>query len=192
VEEIMETIQGETEQVINVRSATLYVYLLDFPRHPEWASNLSRVSQVTPGPIGVGTVFRTQEGPPPGPLLTKVRMMRHFIGGLLRGAKPYSQAEITALEPGERIAWRAGVPRGEGYFNLAEWEFLFQPQGEATRLIQRFCYKPQTPGALRMVAAAGAEGITRACAINLTRLKTVAEQNLAQLASAQSLADSAA
>jgi hypothetical protein len=187
----METIQGETEQVINVPSTRLYTYLLDFPRHPEWASNLSKVTQVTPGPIGVGTIFRAQEGPPPGPLLTRLRMMRHFIGGLLRGAKPYSRAEITALEPGRRIAWRAGVPRGEGYFNLAEWEFRLQPQGEATRLIQRFCYKPQTPGAARMIGTAGAEGIRRACAINLARLKTVAEQNLAQVASAKSLADGA-
>jgi hypothetical protein len=188
----METIRGETELVINVPSTRLYIYLLDFPRHPEWASNLSRVTQVTPGPMSVGTIFRTQEGPPPGPLLTRLRMMRHFIGGLLRGAKPYSQAEITALEPGKRIAWRAGVPRGKGYFNLAEWEFSLQPQGEATRLIQRFCYKPQTPGAVRMVGTAGVEGITHACAINLARLKTVAEQNLAQPASAKSLSDSAA
>jgi uncharacterized membrane protein len=188
----METIQGETELVIRVPSAALYAYLLDFPRHPEWVSNLSRVNQVTSGPVGVGTIFRCQEGPPPVPPLTKVRMMRHFIGGLLRGAKPYSRTEITALEPGRRIAWRAGVPRGEGYFNLAEWEFILQPQGDATRLVQRFRYRPQTPGAARMVGAAGADGITRACAVNLGHLKIVAEQNLAQTASGQSLADSAA
>jgi uncharacterized membrane protein len=188
----MEAIQGETELVINVSSAALYAYLLDFPRHPQWVSNLSNVSQVTSGPIGVGTIFRAQEGPPPVSLLTKVRMMRHFIAGLLRGAKPYSQAEITALEPGRRIAWRAGVPRGEGYFNLAEWEFILQPQGEVTKLIQRFCYRPQTTGAARMIGTAGVDGITRACAANLARLKNVAEQHLAQPTTAQSLADSAA
>jgi hypothetical protein len=119
-------------------------------------------------------------------------MMRHFIGGLLSGAKPYSQAEITALESGQHIAWRAGIPRGEGYFNLAEWEFILQPQDEATRLIQRFCYKPQAPGAARMIGAAGVDGITRACAINLAQLKTVAEQGLAKPASAKSMANSAA
>jgi len=42
------------------------------------------------------------------------------------------------------------------------------------------------------VGAAGADGITRACAVNLARLKAVAEQRLAQPASAKSLADSAA
>lgn len=188
----METIQGETELGIRAPSAALYAYLLDFTRHPEWASNLSRVRQITPGPIGVGTVFRTQEGPPPGPLLTRLRMMRHFIGGLLRGAKPYSRAEITALEPDRRIVWRACVPRGEGYFNLAEWEFILQPQGEATRLIQRFCYRPQTTGAARMIGTAGVDGLTRACAVNLARLKTIAEQSLAQRATAESRADSAA
>jgi hypothetical protein len=187
----METIQGQIEQSINVPSAALYSYLLDLTRHPEWVANLSSVSQLTPGPITVGTIFRAQEGPPPVPLLTRLRMMRHFVAGLLNGAKPYSQAEITALEPGRRIAWRAGIPRGEGYFNLAEWEFILQPQGETTRLIQRFCYKPQAPGAARMVGAAGPAGITRACAVSLARLKRVAEQRLAHASPANSLTDSA-
>src|SRR5262245_28929701 len=112
----MESIQGEVEQLIALPHSVLYAYLLDFTRHPEWSSNLSSVRTITPGPMRVGTIFRTQEGPPPVPFLTKLRMMRHFIGGLLSGAKPYSQAEITDLEPGRRIAWRAGVPRGDGYF----------------------------------------------------------------------------
>ena len=73
----------------------------------------------------------------------------------------------------------------------SEWEFILQPQGEATRLIQRFCYRPQTTGAARMIGTAGVDGLTRACAVNLARLKTVAEQNLNQPASVQSLADSA-
>ena len=80
----------------------------------------------------------------------------------------------------------AGIPRGEGYFNLAEWEFLLRPHGETTRLIQRFCYKPQALSAARMIGAAGSDGISRACAINLAHLKTVAEQDLAQPASAKS------
>lgn len=58
----MQTIQGETELVIKVPSTALYAYLLDFPRHPEWVANLSKVSQMTPGPIGVGTIFRTRRG----------------------------------------------------------------------------------------------------------------------------------
>jgi uncharacterized protein YndB with AHSA1/START domain len=178
METVMETMQGETEQLINVPPAMLYRYVLDFTRHPEWVANLSKVSQITPGAIGVGTIFRAQEGPPPVPLLTKLRMMRHFIFGLLSGAKPYSQAEITALEPGQRIAWRAGIPRGAGYFNLAEWELILQPQGQATRLIQRFCYRPQALGAARMIAAAGVGGIEQACTVNLVRLQAVAEQQL--------------
>lgn len=104
---------------------------------------------------------------------------------------PYSQAEITRLEPGAHIAWRAGVPRGVGYFNLAEWEFRLQPHGETTRLIQRFCYQPQTPGAARMIGVAGVDGITQACAFNLARLQAVAEQRLAPPAVAKRPADSA-
>lgn len=187
----MNTIEGQTDLLIEAPSAKLYAYLLDFTRHPEWAANLSSVRQLTPGPVRVGTTFRTQEGPPPVPLLTKLRMMRHFVGGLLGGAKPYSQAEITGLEPGRRIAWRAGIPRGAGYFNLAEWEFLLEPQGDATKLTQRFCYKPQAPGAARMVGAAGADGIARACAANLARLKAAAERGLAPPPAERSLADQA-
>ena len=188
----MSDVSGKTSILIDAPAQEVYAYLLDFTRHPEWVKNLQRVRQESSGPIGVGTTFQTSEGPPPVPLPTRLRMMRHFIGGLLSGAKPYSQAEITALEPGKRIAWRAGIPRGQGYFNLAEWEFILQPQGEATRLIQRFWYKPQAPGAARMVGAAGEGGIARACAINLARLKSRAEQQLAQPASAGSLADRAA
>lgn len=187
----MDTIQGQTDLLIGVPSAALYRYLLDFTRHPEWAANLSAVRQLTPGPVGVGTTFRAQEGPPPVPLLTKLRMMRHFVGGLLGGAKLYSQAEITALEPGRRIAWRAGIPRGDSYFNLAEWEFLLEPQADATRLTQRFRYLPQSRGAERMVGVAGADGIARACAANLARLKAAAERGPALAPATGSLADRA-
>jgi hypothetical protein len=59
-------------------------------------------------------------------------MMIYFISGVTSGAKPYSEAEITALEPGRRIAWRAGIPKGTGFFNLAEWEFILEPRGQDT------------------------------------------------------------
>ena len=178
-EHIVET-NGETSVVVRAPAQAVYDYLLDFTRHSEWVYNLSKVSQVSQGQIGVGTIFRAQEGPPPVPLMKKLNMMIYFIAGLTSGAKPYSEAEITALEPGRRIAWRAGIPKGSGYFNLAEWEFILQPQAQATRIIQRFRYLPQTPSAARMVGAAGEGGIEKACAASLGRLKTVLEQRVAQ------------
>jgi hypothetical protein len=107
--------------------------------------------------------------------MTKLRMMVFFMAGLTTGAKSYSEARITALEPGRRIAWQAGIPRGAGYFNQADWEIILEPQNGATRLIQRFRYLPQTPLAGQMVGAAGREGIEQSCAVNLARLKTVLE-----------------
>jgi hypothetical protein len=98
-------------------------------------------------------------------------MMASFMQGIFGGAKPYSEAKITALESPRRIAWQAGIPKGDGFFNFAEWEFALEPQGNATHLTQRFHWKPQNPTAERMVAAAGVEGLEHAVAVNLARLK---------------------
>jgi uncharacterized membrane protein len=175
---MLETI-GEISVVVHAPAQTVYDYLLDFTRHSEWVYNLSKVSQVSQGPIGVGTIFRAQEGPPPVSLIRKLNMMIYFIKGLTSGAKPYSEAEITGLEPGRRIAWRAGIPKGAGFFNLAEWEFILESRGQDTCVRQRFRYLPQTPAAERMVGAAGEGGIERACAASLERLKLVLEQSVA-------------
>jgi uncharacterized membrane protein len=172
----MTEIKGATSIIVQAPPHVIYDYLLDFTRHPEWVSNLRRVEQVSPGPVGVGTKFKTSEGPPPVPRLTKMKMMGGFIVGLITGAKPYSIAEITALEPGQRIAWHAGIPRGAGYFNRAEWEVVLAPHQHATRVTQRFRYLPQTAAARQMIGAAGVAGIEKACAINLERLKRIIEQ----------------
>lgn len=169
-------IRGEASIVIKQPAQVIYHYLVDFTRHPEWVANLAKVTQMTPGPIGVGTVFVTQESAPPVPLLRKLNMMRHFMAGVLSGVQPNSEAEITALEPGARIAWRAGLRKGDGWFNRAEWEITLQPQPQSTRLIQRFCYLPQTATAARMVAAAGDGGLEHACTVSLQRLKQLMEQ----------------
>ena len=163
--------KGQSTITIEVPIDRVYAYLADFRRHPEWAMNLSKVTQVTPGPVAVGTVFKAQEGAPPVQMGQKVKMMVSVTLGILGGAKPYSEAKITALESPDRIAWQAGMPKGAGFFNFAEWEFVLSTQGNATQLTQRFHWKPQTPTAERMVAAAGAKGLEDAVAVNLTRLK---------------------
>jgi uncharacterized protein YndB with AHSA1/START domain len=163
--------KGQAATTIQAPVERVYAYLADFTKHSEWAKNISKVTQVTPGPITVGTVFKTQEGAPPVRLGQKVKMMASFMQGIFGGAKPYSEAKITALESPRRIAWQAGIPKGDGFFNFAEWEFALEPQGNATHLTQRFHWKPQNPTAERMVAAAGVEGLEHAVAVNLARLK---------------------
>lgn len=167
---------GETSVLIKQPAQVIYDYLVDFTRHPEWVTNLSKVTQATPGAIGVGTIFITQESAPPVPLLRKLNMMRYFMAGVLSGVKPNSEAEITALEPGVRIAWQAGLRKGDGWFNRAEWEITLLPQQQSTRLTQRFCYRPQTATAARMVNAAGDGGLEQACAVSLQRLKEILEK----------------
>lgn len=49
---------------------------------------------------------------------------------------------------------------------------MLEPQGAATHLTQRFCWKPQNPTtAERMVGAAGSEGLEKAVAVSLAQLK---------------------
>lgn len=167
----MNDIQGETSVVIEAPVTAVYTYLADFTRHPEWVKNVQKVEPLNGRSAGVGARFKTQEGPPPVSLGQRLQMMVHFMRGVFSGGKTYSIAEITALEPEKRIAWRGGIPKGDGYFNLSEWEFLLKPQGTATHLTQRFCYKPQTAAANSMIGAAGAKGLEQACAVNLQQLK---------------------
>lgn len=167
----MKKYEGDVTVTIPAPAEMVYTYLLDFTRHPEWVANVSKVKQITPGPISVGTVFECQEGPPPVNLGQKLRMMVHFMRGVFSGAKTFSRAEITALEPNQRIAWQAGIPKGNGYFNLATWEFMLVEQGETTRLIQYFSYQPQENAAASMISTAGIKGLRLACGRNLTRLQ---------------------
>jgi hypothetical protein len=89
----------------------------------------------------------------------------------LSGARPYSEATLTALEPDRRIAWQAQIPKRGAAFSYAEWEFCLEPDGQGTRLTQRFRYAPTDPGGARMIGAAGVAGIEQACTVNLLRLK---------------------
>jgi uncharacterized membrane protein len=175
----VQEIAGETAVMIQAPAQMLYEYLADLSRHSEWVENVSKVTQLSPGQVTVGTTYRSEESAPPVSSLTKIRMMFFFVAGLISGSKPYSEAEITALEPGKRIAWVAGIRKGDGWFNRAQWELILEPQGGATRLTQRFCYMPQTPTAARMIGAAGAEGIAQACNVSLQRLKKVVEARVA-------------
>jgi uncharacterized protein YndB with AHSA1/START domain len=167
----MPTYAGAAAIKIQAPVETVYAYLDDFTHHPEWVKNVSKVEQLSPGPARVGTVFKTSGGPPPVAPGRKAAMMAQFLFGVLGGAKSYSEARITALEPPRRIAWRAGIPKGEGFFNLAEWGFLLEPRGSATALTQRFCWQPQNPTAERMVRAAGVDGLQQAVAVSLAELK---------------------
>ncbi len=168
---LMSVFQGQAALLIQAPVETVYAYLADFQRHPEWAQNLSKVTPTSTRPTEVGATFRCEEGPPPVPLGTRLKMMAHFMAGVFSGAKTYSEAKITALELNRRIAWQAGIPKGDGFLSFAEWEFSLEAHAGATRVTQRFRYAPPDPQGQRMIGAAGAAGLERACTVSLTRLK---------------------
>lgn len=167
----MSEYKGETSVIIQSPSEAVYTYLADFTRHPEWVKNVSKITQLSSGPIKVGTVFKAQEGAPPVSLTKRLRMVFHILVGVLGGAKLYSQATITALEPPRRIAWQAGIPKGDGFFNVADWEFVLEEQGANTRVTQHFHWRPQHSQAEHMVSVVGVEGLKEAVMVNLLELK---------------------
>jgi uncharacterized protein YndB with AHSA1/START domain len=171
MEERPDEVIGEVAIDLVASPDVVYAYLVDFTRHPEWVANLSKVIKLTDGAMGVGTRFRAGEGVPPASPVGRARMILFVMLGLLTGAKPFSEAEITALEPGRRIAWRAYMPRrgGNGTFNQSEWQILLEPRDGGTHLVQRFRYLPQHWAARGMVGQA--TDVVASTASNLARLK---------------------
>ena len=174
---------GEAVVLIQAPADIVYDYMADFTRHSEWNKNIYKVWQTTKGLISVGSRFKAMEGAPPASLGKQMRAMVQVMAGMLQGAKAFSEAEITALEPHQRIAWVGIFPKNIGEFNRAEWDVELEPVGNATRVVQRFRYLPQTPAARQMLAVLGdADGIAQACTINLNQLKQRLEQRRLQFA----------
>jgi uncharacterized protein YndB with AHSA1/START domain len=176
-------LSGEATVLIQTSADVVYDYLADFTRHAEWNKNIYKVWQTTKGQFGIGTRFKAMEGAPPASLGRQLRALAQVMVGMFSGNKMFSEAEITALEPHQRIAWVGIFPRSRGEFNRAEWDVTLEPVGNATRVVQRFRYLPQTQAACHMLAALGdADGIAQACAVNLGQLKQKLEQRRFQFA----------
>lgn len=103
--------QCEVSVDIEAAPEAVYARLKDFTRHTDFSDGLAKVEQLTPGPVGVGTRFRSEERVP---------------------GKYVSYAEITALEEPALISWRAWV---KGVMRT-EWEFRITPCAGGTHLVQ--------------------------------------------------------
>jgi hypothetical protein len=174
-ERTAQEIRGEVSVLIRTDAQTLYEYLIDFTRHTEWNANLYRVWRTNEGPPGVGARYRAREGPPPVGLIGQLQMGLFYLVGLVQGTATASESQVMAADPGRRITWSAHLPRRGGDFNRSEWEVLLEPEGELTRVTQRFCYRPQTSTARRMIGSAAR--IQSACEVNIRSLKTVVESS---------------
>lgn len=168
--------RGERTVVIQAPIQAVYAYVSDFPRHIEWNHQPTEMTKLTEGPVGVGSVFRTIEQTPSN-MSGLMKIIFPLMGKVL-GVAAYTEAEITALEPDRRVAWKAAAPLKKGGFIMkAEWEIVLEPQGEATQITQRFHYMPQgkiSPNPESAALTTGEE-VTR----NLKRLKGIVEKQTA-------------
>ena len=119
----MPEMRGEATIDIQASPEQVYEYVANFHKHIEWNHQPTEMVQTSKGAIGVGSTFRTTEQLPedvPWLLLhVTIPIFNTFLG-----LKPYTEAEITALEPGKRVAWKAAAPKRKGYMMKAEWEIL--------------------------------------------------------------------
>ena len=167
--------KGERSIVIEAPCDVVYNYVSDFTRHTEWNYQPTEITKVSDGPIDVGTVFRAEERPP-----TEMPwIMRKFMFPLMLkfvGAEGYTEAEITALEPGRRLAWEAAAPlKDGGYLMKADWEILLEPRNWGTLVRQRYQYRPQHDLAKNIESEQSIKSTAEGVDENLARLKEILE-----------------
>jgi uncharacterized membrane protein len=106
----------------------VYAYLADFTRHPEWDQATIRVEPLAPGDAtGAGAEYKAYEA-----LNTVIRFGERE--SFLKDQAGLAKRTVTAVVPGERIAWRSHpVPR---MGTSAECAFAFAPEAGGTRLTQ--------------------------------------------------------
>jgi uncharacterized membrane protein len=173
----------ETSVNIEAPADVVYSYVADFPRHVEWNHSPTKITPVTDGPIRVGSQFQTQEQTASNLKLGQRVMLAVMepVGKLMFGAADYTVAEITALEPNERLAWKSRLPSTKrGDLLRMNWEIQFQSGGNGTNVTQRCeIVPPEESPFARMVnedmATQGREEATK----NLTRLKGIIEGQVA-------------
>lgn len=98
----------------------VYAFLADFTRHGEWSMSVNKLEQITPGPIAVGTEFKSRETIP---------------------IEFDSFARVTALDAPVRVAWQSTDHR----VFRTDWEFEIRPDGNGTHLEQQVTFFPISP-----------------------------------------------
>jgi uncharacterized membrane protein len=175
----MTSVSYETSVNIKAPVDVVYGYVADFPRHVEWNHQPTKMTPLTSGPVSVGSRFQTQEQTASN--LKFGQKVMFALGGpifrLMYGAADYTEAEITALDPNERVAWKARAPsKRKGDLMRMNWEIQLQSNGNGTEVTQRCEIAPpdESPMASMVnedMARQGREEVTA----NLMRLKSILE-----------------
>lgn len=165
---------SERKVVIQAPAAAVYEYIADFPRHVEWNHQPTEMTQLTAGPVGIGSIFRTKEQ-----TASNASWFIKIFGSLmvkLMGTTGYTEAEITALEPDSRVAWTAKAPlKKGGLFAKADWEINLEPHHESTQVVQRVHFQLLGKMGERMDPEKLAQDTGEEMAANLAHLKTIIE-----------------
>lgn len=169
----MGELKHEHSVVIKASREDVYEYVSDFQRHTEWNYQPQEITKVSEGPVGVGSVFHTEEKLPKDLPFYMHMMMPVFT--LVLGAKDYTAAEITAMEPDRRFAWKSWQPiRGGKRAMEVQWELLLEPQNGSTRVTQRSHWIPKhSMSDPTMLEDNIADGVAE----NLARLKEILERS---------------
>ena len=179
----MTSLSYETSVIVEAPAEVVYGYVADFPRHVEWSHQPTKMIPLTEGPTHVGSQFQTHEQAASN-LKFGQKMMFSVMGPvfkLMYGAADYTVAEITALEPNERLAWKARLrSKRKGDLIRMNWEIRLQSNRNGTDVTQRCEVVPldESPmvGMLNEeMARQGREEATT----NLKRLKSILEGQLA-------------
>lgn len=126
----------------------VYAFLADLENLPRWNYAIERTVQASPGPVGVGTVYRQLRSLP-------TRSEEHF--------------EVTAFEPPRLLEIDGPI----GPFHTTS-SYLLTRAGAATRLVNTMRLEP-LPGALSRLALLAVPQIRSAVAGNLGRLTAILE-----------------
>jgi uncharacterized protein YndB with AHSA1/START domain len=166
---------GPIQIIINASPETLYNYLVDFRNHVAWNHQLVEITQTTPDPIQVGTIFEAVEQVP----ASVPNWLEPIIMFLLRilASNPESRAEITHLVPNEQIEWMAQSPiKGKPDMQV-KWQLTFTAQGEATQVSQQFQMFPHGKIARMMTNDKLKKQIAAGCKENLGKLNKLIENS---------------
>ena len=137
------TIQRTPEEV--------FTFLADFENVPKWNYAIESTTKVSPGPVGMGTVYH---------------QIRSTPGRAEEGF------EVTAFEPGRRLAIEGTV----GSFH-ARVSYLLESIGNATRITNDVELEPSST-LTRILAPLAVYRVKAAVAENLEKLRRILEADL--------------
>lgn len=118
--------RAETPLDIGRSAESVYDYLSDFTRFPEWAHTCLAIEPEGVSAAAVGARFQLREK-------QDLRWdKRPFTSIADREGQDYTtELELTALEPSTRVAWRTVFRGGPLDGVEGEWQFVLEPVDES-------------------------------------------------------------